>query len=64
MNNLVAITIGDINGIGIRLILKLYNENKIKNFVLVTNINYFKKFLKTNNISLNINVINQNKGLF
>ena len=38
MNKLIAITIGDINGIGIEILIKSWQDKKIKNFILVTNI--------------------------
>ena len=37
----IAITIGDINGIGIELLTKLFIEKKIKNFILFTNFKLF-----------------------
>ena len=52
---LKAVTIGDINGIGIHLLIKLwkYKKKEIGNFILVTNYNLFIKFLKKNLQSLN-----------
>ena len=38
---LIAVTIGDIDGIGIHLLLKEFKRNKIKNFILITNIKNF-----------------------
>ena len=46
MTNLIAITIGDINGIGIEILIKLWKKNKINKIILFTNINYFKNFFK------------------
>ena len=46
MNNLIAVTIGDINGVGIEILLKLLKKNKIKNIVLFSNIITFKKLYK------------------
>ena len=43
---IIAITIGDIDGIGINLLIKEYNRNKIKNFILITNIDVFNKKIK------------------
>ena len=37
--NLICVTIGDIEGIGIHLLLKEFKKCKIDNFVLLTNIN-------------------------
>tara|TARA_Y100000590_G_scaffold468162_1_gene649795 strand:+ start:86 stop:1042 length:957 start_codon:yes stop_codon:yes gene_type:complete len=64
--NLIGITIGDIEGIGISLLIKLWKEKKIKNFFLITNITLFKKYLKKNNIKLNFEIYNNkiNKDIF
>ena len=51
MKNLIAITIGDIEGIGIHLLLKEWLKGNIKNFILITN---FKILSKTN-------ILNQSK---
>ena len=34
---LIAVTIGDIDGIGIELLINLWKLKKIKNFILITN---------------------------
>ena len=52
--NLIAITIGDIEGIGIYLLMKEYNKNKIKNFVLITNLSIFKKKIRYSDKKINI----------
>ncbi len=57
MTNFIAITIGDINGIGIEILIKLLKKNKIKNIILFTNIRILKKFLKKRKINLKINKI-------
>ena len=54
MNKLIAITIGDINGIGIDILIKTWKEKKIKNFILVTNINILEKILKKKEYKINI----------
>ena len=59
MTNLIAITIGDINGIGIEILIKLWKKNKIKNIILFTNISILKKFLKKRKINLKINIIDK-----
>ena len=46
MNKLIAITIGDINGIGLDILIKTWKEKKIKNFILITNINILEKIIK------------------
>ena len=43
MHSIVAITIGDINGIGIK-ILMIYGKKQIRNFILFTDIKVFKIF--------------------
>ena len=50
----VAITIGDINGIGIELLIKLFIEKKIKNFILFTNNKLLSNYLKKNKLKINI----------
>ena len=59
MTNLTAITIGDINGIGIEILIKLLKKNKIKKIILFTNINFLKIFLKKRKINLKINLLNK-----
>ena len=57
----VAITIGDINGIGIELLIKLFIEKKIKNFILFTNNKLLSNYLKKNKLKINI-INNKNKS--
>ena len=42
-NKLIAISIGDIEGIGIELLIKLWKMKLIKDFILVTNLKIFRK---------------------
>ena len=63
MNKLVAITIGDINGIGIDILIKVWKENKLRNFILLTNIDILKKNLNKRKIKLNYNILNKKKDL-
>ena len=56
----ICITIGDIKGIGIRLLIDLWKKDKINNFFLLTNFSLFKKYIKNNNIKINIKKINDN----
>ena len=56
----ICITIGDIEGIGIRLLIDLWKKDKINNFFLLTNFSLFKKYIKNNNIKINIKKINDN----
>lgn len=60
MPKFIAITIGDINGIGIHILIKAWKRGRIKNFILFTNINIFKKFIIKNNLKIRLNIINDN----
>jgi len=51
---LICVTIGDIEGIGIRLLLKEFKDKKINNFILLTNIDIFKKYIKFSQKKINI----------
>jgi len=51
---LICITIGDIEGIGIHLLLKEFKNKKIKDFILITNINIFIKFIKFPRKKINV----------
>tara|TARA_B100000963_G_scaffold237386_1_gene207535 strand:- start:1310 stop:2284 length:975 start_codon:yes stop_codon:yes gene_type:complete len=64
MNKLIAITIGDINGIGIEILIKTWKEKKIKNFILITNIDILNKILKKRNYKLLLNLVNYKKNKF
>src|SRR5210317_1185984 len=56
---LTCVTIGDIEGIGIHLLLKEFKKNNIKNFILLTNIKIFNKYIKFQRNKINvINKIN------
>ena len=59
--DLIAITIGDIDGIGINLLIKEFKRKKIKKFILVTNIEIFNKKIKYPENK--INIINLDKGI-
>jgi len=61
MNKYIAITIGDINGIGIRIFFELIINNKIKNVILFTNVDIIKNFIKINKLGIKINIVNLNK---
>ena len=61
MNKLIAITIGDINGIGIDILIKTWREKKIRNFILITNIKILNKILKKRKIKLILNIVNEKK---
>ena len=51
---LICVTIGDIEGIGIHLLLKEFKKEKINNFILLTNINIFNKYIKFPRNKINI----------
>ena len=55
---LICVTIGDIEGIGIHLLLKEFNKKKINNFILLTNIEIFCKYIKYP--KKKINTVNEN----
>ena len=57
--NFTAITIGDIDGIGIHLLIKEFKNKRIKNFVLFTNLLIFYKKFKY--LEEKINIINIEK---
>ena len=57
-DSLKAVTIGDINGIGIQILIKLWKNKKLNNFILVTNLNLFNKFLNKEKIKLPLKKIN------
>ena len=43
---IIAVTIGDINGIGIEILIKLWKTKKINDFILITNRKLFKKYYR------------------
>ena len=55
MNKLIAVTIGDINGIGIKILLKEWKNNNINNFVLFTNLKLIKNYILNNKLNIKIN---------
>ena len=59
MNKLIAVTIGDINGIGIELLVKLFINKQLKNIVLFSDFKIISKYLKRNNIKLKLNHYNK-----
>jgi len=64
--NLICVTIGDIEGVGVHLLLKEFKKKKIKDFILLTNINIFIKYIKFPKNKINIvneiNLDNYNKN--
>ena len=61
MNKLIGITVGDIEGIGINLLIKEWKKNKIKNFILISNFNIFKSF--TNISFKKVNILKDEKDI-
>ena len=53
-NKLTAVTIGDIKGIGIQILIKVWKRKKIRDFVLFTNYELFNKYILKNRISIKI----------
>lgn len=60
INNPIGITIGDIDGIGIELLIKLWKQKKINNFILITNTKIFKSFIKKKKINLYYEIYKKN----
>lgn len=56
---LIGVTIGDIKGIGIPLLIKEFNNKKISNFILITNENLFYKNTKFPRNKVNVIKFNQ-----
>ena len=63
MNKYVAVSVGDLRGIGIDLLINLWIEKKVRNFVLFTNIKIFQKYLKKRKLKFDINIVNHNNSL-
>ena len=61
MNNIVAITIGDIKGIGIDILINSWKNKKLTKFILFSNINVIKNYFKKRNIRIKLNLIDKNK---
>ena len=57
---LIAISIGDIDGIGIEILINLWKKRIVNKFVLFTNKRIFKNYLLKNQIKLDINVVKLN----
>ena len=53
MNKLVAVTIGDINGIGIHLLIKEWKKGNINNFIIFSNYKIFKNLCKIYKLKTN-----------
>ncbi len=62
MNKLIAVTVGDIKGIGIEILINLYKKKKITNFVLFTNISIIRNYLILKKLNIKLNQINLSKN--
>ncbi len=60
MSNYIAVTIGDIKGIGIKIFFEALKNNHIKNTILFTNIKIIEEYIKRNNLKTKINIVNFN----
>jgi len=65
LKTIKAVTIGDIDGIGIKLLINLwkFKKNKIGKFILISNYNLFKEYINKNNINLSYSKINDLKNI-
>ena len=52
MSKLIAVSIGDIKGIGIEILIKEWKSRRIRNFVLITNYKLFKKYISIKKINI------------
>tara|TARA_B100000575_G_scaffold293916_1_gene307022 strand:+ start:1121 stop:2092 length:972 start_codon:yes stop_codon:yes gene_type:complete len=59
MNKIIGITIGDIQGIGIRILIDRWKKNQINNFILFTDFNLINNIIKQNKIHDKVNIINK-----
>jgi len=52
MNKLIGVSVGDIKGIGIEILIKEWKKRRIRNFVLITNYKLFKKYISSKKIDI------------
>ena len=64
MNKLIAVTIGDTNGIGIDILFNLYKKKYLKNVVLFCDYKIIKKYIKNNKINVELNIFNKSNNKF
>lgn len=57
MYKLIGITIGDVNGIGIKILINSWVQKKVKNFILFTDIHIIKDYFKRNKLKYRLNII-------
>ena len=59
MNKIIAVTIGDIEGIGIEILIKIFKSQKNNKFILFTNYKIFKSYIQNKKINLKIKIVNK-----
>ena len=52
MSKLIGVSVGDIKGIGIEILIKEWKKQRIRNFVLITNYKLFKKYISSKKIDI------------
>ena len=62
-SKIVAITVGDTNGIGLDILFKSIKEKKIGKFILFSNYKIIKKYIKKKKLKIGINIIKNNNYL-
>ncbi len=53
-NKLIAVSIGDIKGIGIQILIEEWKKGNLNNFILITNYQLFNRYILKRKISLKI----------
>ena len=61
MADLIAITIGDIKGVGIKILIDAWINRKINNFILFTDHKIIKQYLNNKNVKIELNIIKKEK---
>ena len=59
MSKFIAIAVGDINGIGIELLIKKIENKSLKNIIFFTNLLIIKKYIKKINRKIELNIVNK-----
>ena len=59
MKKIILVTIGDINGVGIEILIKIWKTKLNNRFILITNKKIFEKYLIKNKNFISINEINE-----
>ncbi len=61
MADLIAITIGDIKGVGIKILIDAWINRKLNNFILFTDHKIIKQYLNNKNVKIELNIIKKEK---